>query len=252
MISPDFDTPRFLERAKAVTVTMPLYDEGTSVSPPSSGTYNLYDLSGEVIFTGAVTIPSSGVNAGIATRALLVTDIPATLDLSESWLEEWVLTMPDGSVETIRRDVYFCLRTLYPVVNERMLARRVSDLQSLKAPSATSFAEQIREAWSVVETKLIQAGKRPYLITNAWALKGYHMALTLAYIFEDASTYMGDGGRYEERAKQFREEAEAAWDTLQLEYDDTQSGKRGDATVAAGPSVIYTNRPPAWQGGSVY
>ena len=245
MLTTDFSTPRFLERAKAITVAMPLYGAGRGVVAPTSGTYNLYDADGAVVFTGAVTIPTSGTNTGIATRAILAADIPATLTLSDRWLEEWVLVV-GGVTETIRRDVYLCLRTLYPVVNERMIERRVSDLQSLKVAGSSDFSGYIEEAWAEVETRLIQAGKRPFLITNAWALRSYHLALVLNYIFQDASTYMADGGRYEARAKEASEEAEAAWDSMQLEYDDTQSGERGDATVASGPAVIYTNRPPLW------
>lgn len=241
MISTDFSAPRFVERAKTVTVSMPLYESGREVSPVSSGTYTLYDGNGTSMFTGAVTVPS-----GVATRVILSTDIPAATALSDRWLEEWVLTMVDGRVETVRRDVYLCLRTLYPPVNERMLERRISDLQNLRASTRADFSDYIVEAWAEVETRLIQAGKRPYLITNAWALRPLHMALCIKYIMQDASTYMGDGGRYEQRSKEAGEEADTAWDSLQLEYDDTESGERGNATTASGPAVIYTNRPPLW------
>lgn len=246
MLTADFSGPRFVERAKSITARMPLYDEGTSVSPPTSGTYSLYDANGAVILTGAITVPASGSFAGIASYSILAAALPSTLTLSDRWLEEWALTMPDGSVETVRRDVYLCLRTLYPVVSEKMLEGRVRDLQSLKAQSAASFSTYIEEAWAEVESRLIQAGKRPFLITNAWALRSLHMELTLAYIFEDAAIYMADGGRYEARAKQAHEAAKQAWESLQLEYDDSQSGDRGETTTAAGPAVIYTNRPPTW------
>lgn len=246
MLTTSFALPRFLEREKAVTVTLALYDGGTALVPPSSGTYTLKDSSGATVMTGAITVPSSGSNANKATRAILSTELPSTLQLSDQWQEEWVLTMSDGSVETIRRDVYLCLRTLYPVVSEQMLMRRVADLQNMRASGSTDFSAYIEEAWEAVEAKLLNAGKRPFLITNAWALRSYHLALSLAYLFEDASTYMSGSGQYAERAKAFREEAAAAWDELQLEYDTTQTGLRGDTATAAGAPVIYTNRPPVW------
>ncbi len=238
--STDFSAPRFLERAKTITVDMPLYQDGSSPVSVASGVYTLTDGNGTTQFTGATTQVS-----GTATRQILASNIPATLTLSDQWLETWVLTMTTGgSVETVRRDVYLCLRTLYPPVNERMLARRISDLDSFKRNDGDNFQGYIDEAWSDIESRLIQAGKRPFLITNAWALKAVHIERTIQLIFEDVSTYMGESGRYQTRGNDAKEAYDLAWDTLQLEYDDSQTGQRGQTTTASGPAVIYINRPP--------
>jgi len=240
-ISTDFSLPTFLERAKTAVLSMPVYTSGSTPAAPTAGTFTLYDGNKAVITTGAVT-----VTAGVATYTVTDAVLPSTVALSDAWQEEWVLTV-DGVVETIRRDAYLCLRSLYNVVNEAMLLRRVTDLYQLKPASMTNFQGFIDEAWSTVQGRLLQDGRRPFLVMNSWALKDTTLDTTLAYIFDDLDTYMGDG-RYQAKAKEHREAAERAFTTLRLEYDESQENQRATAvdSVAAVP-VIYTNTP-RWGG----
>jgi len=237
-ISTDYSLPTFLERAKTQVLSMPVYTESATPVAPSAGTFNLYDAAKTLITTGAVT-----VTGGVATYTVTAAMLPATLSLSDAWQEEWVLTV-NGVVETVRRDCYLCLRTLYNVVNEAMLLRRVTDLNNLRPSTLSSFQGFRDEAWASVNSRLLQDGRRPFLILNSWALKDVLLDTTLAYIFEDLDTYMGDG-RYAARAKEHREAAERGFLSLRLEYDTSQSNKRSEAddSVAAVP-VIYTNTPP--------
>lgn len=236
-ISTDYSLPTFLERAKTVVLTMPVYSGGSTPTEPSAGTFTLYDGSKAVITTGAVTI-----TAGVATYTVTAGVLPSTIALSDAWQEEWALTV-DGVVETIRRDCYLCLRSLYNVVNEAMLLRRVTDLYNLKPASMVNFQGFIDEAWSAVQGRLLQDGRRPFLVMNSWALKDTTLETTLAFIFDDLDTYMGDG-RYQAKSTEHREAAERAFTTLRLEYDESQGNKRASAvdSVAAVP-VIYTNTP---------
>ena len=236
-ISTDYSLPTFLERAKTVVLTLPVYSGGSTPTEPSAGTFTLYDGSKAVITTGAVTI-----TAGVATFTVTAAMLPDTLPLSDAWQEEWVLTV-GGVVETIRRDCYLCLRSLYNVVNEAMLLRRVTDLYNLKPASMVNFQGFIDEAWSAVQGRLLQDGRRPFLVMNSWALKDTTLETTLAFIFADLDTYMGDG-RYQAKATEHREAAERAFTTLRLEYDESQGNERASAvdSVAAIP-VIYTNTP---------
>lgn len=247
MISTDYSLPSFIERAKTVTLSMAIYEDGPSPLAPASGTFTLYDQSKVVVVTGAVTITSS-----IATFQVTAAVLPTSTQLSAEWQEEWVLTLTDGRVETIRRDAYLCLRGLYNVVNEAMLLRRVSDLANLRHSSLASFQGYIDEAWSTVQGKLLQDGKRPYLVMNSWALKDVTLNYTLQYIFQDLETYMSGEGRYAKRAQEHGEAAEKAYTLLKLEYDLSQTNQRANAddSTAAVP-VIYTNTPPwGYRGGT--
>ena len=236
-ISTDFSLPTFLERAKTAVLTMPVYAGGSTPTAPSAGTFTLYDGSKVVVATGAVT-----VTGNVATYTVAAASIPSTTSLSDAWQEEWVLTV-DGVTETIRRDCYLCLRSLYNVVNEAMLLRRVTDLNNLKPASITNFQGYMDEAWASVQGRLLQDGRRPYLIMNSWALKDTTLETTLAFVFADLDTYMGDG-RYQAKAAEHREAADRAFTMLRLEYDESQSNQRAGAvdSVAAVP-VIYTNTP---------
>jgi hypothetical protein len=246
MISTDFSLPSFIERAKTVTLSMAVYEDGPNPVAPVSGTFTLYNQSKVVVVTGAVTVTSS-----IATFQVTAAVIPTATLLSAEWQEEWVMTLADGRVETIRRDAYLCLRGLYNPVNEAMLLRRVSDLQNLKHSSLTSFQGYIDEAWSTVEGMLLQDGKRPYLIMNSWALKEITLCYSLQYIFQDVETYMSGEGRYAKRAKEYSEAASAAYATLKLEYDFSETNQRASADDStAAISILYLNTPPrGYRGG---
>lgn len=236
-LSTDFSLPTFLERAKTVTLSMPVYTTGASPTSPSSGTFTLYDGSKVVVVTGAVTVAAS-----VATFTVTAAVLPITLSLSDAWQEEWEMTV-DGVVETIRRDCYLCLRSLYNVVNEAMLLRRVTDLYNLKPASMANFQGFIDEAWASVQGRLLQDGRRPYLVMNSWALKDCALETTLAFIFSDLDTYMGDG-RYQAKAAEHAAAADKAFTLLRLEYDESETNQRASAvdSVAAVP-VIYTNTP---------
>ena len=240
MLSTDFSLPTFYERAKALTVRMPLYEDGQSPVIPVSGTFTLYNASKVAVTTGSVTV---GTN-GIASFDVIAIVLPDTTPLSDKWLEEWVLTLQDGRVETIRRDAYVCLRMLYNVVSEVMLLRRVSDLNDLKPPNKSNFHGYIDEAWNDTNVAIIQQGKRPYLIMNSYALKNIVFNRTLQYIFEDLETYMGEG-RYSKRATEYAKLADDAFDDLKMEYDTSESNSRLSSEASLPViSVIYTNTPP--------
>jgi hypothetical protein len=201
-ISTDFSLPTFLERAKTAALTMPVYAGGSTPTAPSAGTFTLYDGSKVVVVTGAVT-----VTGNVATYTVAAASIPSTTSLSDAWQEEWALTV-DGVTETIRRDCYLCLRSLYNVVNEAMLLRRVTDLNNLKPASIVNFQGYMDEAWASVQGRLLH------------------------------------DGRYQAKAAEHREAADRAFTMLRLEYDESQSNQRAGAvdSVAAVP-VIYTNTP---------
>jgi hypothetical protein len=219
MISAVFSLPRFLERAKAATVTLTLR-EGEYGVAVSSGTYTLLDGDRTSIQTGAVTVTAV---QGVVSFAVLAASV--TVDPADDWQEEWAITTSAGEVHTFRRDVFVCRRLLYPVVSEAMLVRRVSDLLTI-CPDPTPHLE---EAWDDVQTRLIESGRLPYLTFNAWALKRLLLATTLAYIYRNAATYFENGGRYAMEAEAYRKEADAAFAELRLEIDASENLEREDA-----------------------
>jgi hypothetical protein len=221
MISAVFSLPRFVERAKAVTVTLAL-TEGEYGVAVASGTYTLLDGDRTSIQTGAVTVTAV---QGVVSFAVLAASV--TVDPADDWQEEWAITTSAGEVHTFRRDVFVCRRLLYPVVSEAMLVKRVSDLLTI-CPDPTPHLE---EAWDDVQTRLIESGRLPYLTFNAWALKRLLLATTLAYVYRNASTFFENSGRYAMEAEAYRKEADAAFSELRLEVDTTENMEREDAAT---------------------
>jgi hypothetical protein len=125
-----------------------------------------------VLVTGAVTV------SGIATFS--VTGATTTAEaLGEGWLIEWALVMPDAITHTFRQDAALCRRTLYPVISQDDLTQRHSDLPSLLG-AAASYQPYIDEAFFTICTRLIGAGRRPYLVIQPSALRECHRFLTCA------------------------------------------------------------------------
>jgi hypothetical protein len=219
MISAVFSLPRFLERAKAVTVTLAL-TEGEYGVAVASGTYTLLDGDRTSIQTGTVTVTAV---QGVVSFAVLAASV--TVDPADDWQEEWALTFSDGRVDTFRRDVYVCRRLLHPTASEQHLQRRVSDILVIQ-PDPTA---QFEEAWDDTLEALIKSGKKPYLILNAWALRKTHVARTLSYIFRDAAAYVEEGGRYTTEQAAWLKEAETQFAEMRLEYDATENLERDNA-----------------------
>jgi hypothetical protein len=219
VISAAFSLPRFIERAKAVTVTLELR-EGEYGVAVASGTYTLLDGDRTTIQTGAAVVTAT---QGVV--SFDVTALAVTVDPADDWQEEWALTFADGRSDTFQRDVYVCRRLLHPVVTEAMLVRRVADLLTICADPTP----KLEEAWDDVQTWLLESGKRPYLTLNPWALKRVHMAWTLHLIYRDAAAYVEEGGRYTTEAEAYRREAKAAFGELRIEYDAGQTMARDGA-----------------------
>lgn len=240
MYSVDSQLPSFYERTRSQTVSLPVYSAGAVPTVPVSGVFTLYDQSKAVIVSGATSVVD-----GVHQYTVPGSAIPDTVSLSGFWQEEWVFTFQDGHVETFRRDAYLCLRLLHPVVTEPMLVRRVADLQTLRPPTLSDYSTYIAEAWGIIQRRLLQDGKRPYMIMNDYAFADWHCALSLHLIFLDLSTYTGDG-RFSERAQAYHDEAVAAYDKIRFEYDVAETNARASAapSISAKP-VLYTNYAPS-------
>lgn len=231
----DSTLPSFYRREQAMSVSLPVYSSGSTLSMITSGTFTLYDQSKTVLTTGAITIAS-----GIATYT--VPALPVTTSLTDMAQEEWSLVI-GGVTEVFRRDAFICLRLLHPVVSEPMLKRLVADLDNLRPPTITSYQPYLDEAWGVINRVLLQSGKRPYLIMNEYALADWHKHLTLESIFMDFETYMGEG-RYAKRAEDHRRQAQVAFDSLKFEYDLAEANQRTAASQLVGAKpVLFANAP---------
>jgi hypothetical protein len=108
------------------------------------------------------------------------------------------------------------------------------------------------EAWIEIQQRMIQAGNRPALVMSPTALRGVHMELTLAMIFEDLSVHMELtlamifedlstrlNEAYEARAQQYRRQYAERWRNLTWRYDADETGTADNSDRRRGHGTLW-------------
>jgi len=232
--------PDYLERARAQVVKLEVYRDGALVAP-SSGTFTLSDAAGDAVIDAAAVT----VSASVAQYSIGAASLPTTKEVGEGWQEEWALVFSDGVTRTFRRSAALVLRALFPVVTDADLLACYSDLDDLRPADLTSYQQYIDESWRRVVGRLVSKGRFPYLILDPWALREIHLEWTLALVFADFGSSVGDGGRYIELAESHKKTAAAAWRSLTFLYDEDHDGKPGARVKrkSAEPVIYLSNAP---------
>lgn len=232
--------PSYIERNRDQVVSLSIHRDAALVAP-ASGTFTLFDAGG-VAVVDAVAV---SVVTDVAQYAIPAASIPSTLTVGDGWQEEWALTFADGVTRTFRRSAALVLRALYPVVTDADLMACYSDLDDLRPNDLTSYQPFIDEAWRRVIGRLVAKGRFPFLILEPWALREYTLETTLALIFADFGTSVGEGGRYVDLSEAHKRTAASAWRNMNFEYDTNNDGRPGarGKRVAAEPVIYLSNAP---------
>jgi len=228
-----FRSTETIERGRTQVLSCPTMRAGATATP-SGGTFTLYrpDQT-QLVAPSAVTIAG-----GIATYSLAGGVTTAEL-LSEGFLVEWALAMPDGTVQTFRNDAAVCRRTLFPVISDTDLLMRHSDLSALLG-GAASYQAYIDEAFFTICNRLIAQGRRPCLVIQPSALREAHLMLTLHLIFLDFQTSAGDSGRWQALASYYGTAYESAWGQIRFVYDEADENLVDVSKKKAATSVVWT------------
>jgi hypothetical protein len=228
-----FRSTETIERGRTQTITCPTSRAGATATP-TSGTVSISRPDGTALVAAqAVTV------ATIATFSLPGATTTAEA-LGEGWLIEWALVMPDSVTHTFRQDAALCRRTLYPVISQDDLTQRHSDLPALLGASA-SYQPYIDEGFFSICTRLVGAGRRPYLVIQPSALRDAHLMLALHLVFLDYSTSAGDGGRWQALAAHYLASYEQAYGQLRFTYDEDDSNRPDPTKKKSASSQIWTN-----------
>ena len=230
--------PTIIERARSQVVKLEIYRNG-SLQAPTAGTYTLTDPSGTAAATGSISVSGS-----IAQYTIGASDIPATVDLGEGWIEEWALTIA-STVQTFRRPASMVKRALFPVIADVDLTAVYSDLADVRPSSMSSYQTYIDEAWIEIVNRIRSKGDFEYLIMDPQVLRSPHRDLTLYLIFRDFHSTIGEG-RYLELAQEHREVFESRFRDISYRYDHDHDGEPDDPNKRrALQPVIYTSNAPA-------
>ncbi|MCB9763925.1 MAG: hypothetical protein H6739_29410 [Alphaproteobacteria bacterium] len=225
-----------LERARANSLSCPIWQDGSLVAP-SSGTITIWDGSG----TKQVDADSITVSSSTATYSYTPS---SSLSYGEGWRIEWSLII-DSVTHVFRNDASLVRVSLYSPITDADLFRRVSSLNPTGAAplsSVSDYQDYLDEAHVIIQNRLISRGNRPNLILSPSALREVYLTLTLSLIFSDFATRLNDS--YEAMSQEYKRDYQAAWDDLRFTYssgdEEENSGTR--RRRSASPTIWLTSR----------
>lgn len=232
--------PSVLERARDQVVTLPVYRDGALVAPTASGSsYVLRSPGDTVVHTGTLTVVAS-----VATVTIPASALPATLDLSEGYREEWVLVLPDGTTRPKTRAAAVARRQLNPVIADADLVAEYPDILRDLPAGETTFQGFVDEAWKRILSRLRSVGLLPQLIFTDYELRDAHRELVL-FLIAKWWEYKGTGESQWSRMREYHQNAyEAAWTRAKVAVDvdgDGSTDGDGDTGLAA---VTHLNASP--------
>ncbi|TXH41150.1 MAG: hypothetical protein E6Q97_38100 [Desulfurellales bacterium] len=118
-------------------------------------------------------------------------------------------------------------------MSDQDLLRYHPALTRRRPSTETSYQDYLDATWREVEAKLIASGKRPWLIISPQALRGYHLALTLAAIYRDFATG-GPGSTEWALADKYEAQAAGEWSSLVLSVADASTGQADSGAAREG------------------
>lgn len=224
--------PHLLEIGLDADLVCPVYLDGALVAP-SAGTVSVYDdLEVAVVDAAAVTI-TGDVASYTAAGPLTSNRSP-----SGGWRIVWTLTV-DGDTVVFRDEAYVVRYRLRPVIADLDVAQRLPYLSTShdgRPTIAASYQGAIDEADIQVQSRLIELGRRPWLVVSPSALRETWLALTIATIFDGLSAASGAGidDPYAGQAAAWRQRYEDAFGRARMAFDWDEDGV-ADAGTRTGP-----------------
>lgn len=222
-----------IERSRANTIKCPVYLNGALVAP-TGGTVSVYREDGSAV-VDAQTVTVSGSVAQYTVSALTAESY------SDRWQVEWTLTI-SGTAYIFCNEAALVKKALAPVITDTDLLRRHSDLNDLRPSGQASFQNYLDEAWATILSRLVQAGRFPWLVMSPSAFREPHLYLTLELIFRDFAG-SGDGeNKWAVLAEHYAQKFTEVWKDLTFHYDEDRDGLLSDRRKAAGPTIWLTGR----------
>lgn len=234
--------PTVLEQGSDCVITCPVYRSGALVAP-TSGTVEVYDEANVLVVTAATANVGS-----VATYTVLAAALASKVP-SEGWRFVWTLLLPTGRTKAFRTDGVLALHRLYPVVTDIDLLQLHPELARLMPATETSYQDWIDAVVAEAESRLVAAGRRPWLITSAHALREYELNGALAKIWRSLATG-GVGTREWDLSEHYRMVTASEWDRLALVYATPTTGENTDKAGkkrAASPVLWLSRRPDGYR-----
>lgn len=220
-------------RGRNNTARAEVYLDGALVAP-DSGTYVLYDPSGNVLVEDDVTVEDDGA----ATYSLTSTHLPSTATLSALYQEVWTLSFGDDERVWDRTVAVACRDWSPPITDADLTGDRPRLAQHLPQ-GETSFSRWISEAWTEVLGDLEGLGVFPQQVMSPQRFRPWLRHLTLALFFESCALGGRNLSNWKELADTERDRAEKAKASCTSRMDRDEDGRPDDdgvlSAMGAGP-----------------
>lgn len=231
-----------IERGRTSTLRLRLFRDGAKITP-SSVTVALTDASNTALTVGTPSLGAEGYEASVGSAAT------AGLALGTGYRVEWVATLADGRVYTYDISVALCRRVLYPTVSDFDVRRRWPHIDPTQPGSMVSRAnhqQHIDDAWWTLQRRLIDMGRRPWMILGPSSLHEPH--LLLAGVLIHKSLAARGNPTLLAMAEQLERDYERAMGRVTFEYDVDEDGRDDDPdSRASATSSLWLGGSPAWR-----
>lgn len=230
------DLPPLVEIGRDTVLTCPVHAAGALVAA-SSASLSLYDDTGAAVLTDAAATVPGGIAEYTVAAALTSSREPSGL-----WRVVWTVTIPAAPAPVVFRFTLYLVRhRLYPTIADEDVGKRVPSL-AIDFPGrptiVESYADAIEEADTEVQRRLLEGGRRPWLVCEPWALRETWLCYAIAIIYEGLVAAAPDGEPYGDLGAAWRKRAEdafsAAKSTVDYDEDGTADGTERAAMRPAG------------------
>lgn len=231
--------PRTIEIGVSTTLTLDVYPEDSAtLTAASAATVTVYQGQA-VLVNAAVATVGGAYTASYALSGSVTTGLTP----SDDYLEVWSITV-SGAVHTFQRAGYLVRRAFHPSVTDAALTDYHSDLANLRPSTLTTYEPYRRRAGDWIQRRLLEQGRRPWLVFDAWALEVPHVYKALSLIFTDFESSIGDG-RYAKLAASYEARAEAEFAKVQFRYDLAETGtiRESDGQSGVATPLFLTSGP---------
>lgn len=193
----------------------------------------------------ALTVGPPLTVTGKVAEATIPGATSADENLSEGWLVEWSLRMPDGITHIFRNDAALVRRRLYPPITDLDIHSRLRSLDPDQVDTIVrqgSYQARIDDAWITIQLRLINQGNRPNLILSPSAFREVMIQLVLARIFDDLAAHIQED--YAAKAADHMDRFEREWKMLNFAYDRNDDGQttRAEKRRSAQTTIWLTGR----------
>lgn len=207
-----------IELGKSQALSLRLERDGYTVIP-DSGTVTVTDPNGDEVVTAGVIVP------GELSTFSLAGSLTEDYGPAEGWGLRWDLVIA-GEAISYQLPAILVLRKLTPRIGDSDIRRRYPHLDGRNPFAMTqteSWQPMIDDAWRTIQLRLIESGRRPWLISDYAALTEPHILLAAARIHETLSargnTQMSD------MADRLHRQYELAFSRSVLRYAEGSDGR---------------------------